>query len=133
VIACTADGRASIREDCLAAGAADFVLKPASVGELAAAVLRQAVPAAERKVPTRALAFEFARSYPNELEQMRRALAEGEHASCHELLHGLLGASALLGFSAVVESCRAAQTGLTLDDIDRIERDCMSAVAEIMR
>ncbi|MDF2693562.1 MAG: response regulator [Labilithrix sp.] len=129
VIACTADSRASVREDCLAAGAADFILKPVSMGELASAVLRHAAaPVAERKVPARALAFEFARSYPNELGQMRRALAEGERAQCHEILHGLLGASALLGFSDVVDSCRAAQTGLTLDDIERIQRACELAV-----
>ena len=137
VIAFTADSRAQVRDECLAAGAADVLVKPATIDQLAAAVRRRTMPRenehAKASSPSASvLVDEFARTYPRELDEMRRALADGQPARCDDILHGLLGASSMLGFASVVDLCHAARQAPTLDHIEQLQRACAGAVARAL-
>ena len=133
VLVFTADRGASVREECLAAGAVDVVVKPATIAQLAAAVLRRTSPRRESRSarpPASVLVDEFARTYPRELDEMRRALAGGQPAQCRAIVHGLLGASSLLGYGDVVDLCHAAREAPTLNRIEQLQRACARAVTE---
>ncbi len=140
VVVFTADDRPGLREACLQAGADDLLLKPASIEELARTLRAGALgvrPASkgpgpghgEGPSPREQLLQEFVRTYPGEIGQLRRALEVGDDAACDGVLHGLLGAGALLGLPEVTRLCREAQGGLTPEVLTRLEAACVAAAA----
>src|SRR5690606_15169350 len=131
VLIFTADLRPSAEAEALAAGACALLPKPASRASLAEALARHAprVSGAGQASARAPLVALFARTYPVEVSQLRQAVAAGDARAYGELLHGLRGASALLGFAEVAALCEAGEEGLTLGQVARLEDECGKAVA----
>lgn len=131
VVVFTADQRPGVEETVRAAGAAALLLKPATLDALADTLRRFGRRGSAASAPARGqLVTLFSQTYPGELAQLRRAVAEKDDAACDELLHGMVGASALLGFTDVARRCDEVRAQRTTEAIDRLEAACASATEE---
>src|SRR5690606_14884248 len=129
VVIFTADERPSVNEECLAAGAAEVLRKPADASDLARVLRRAQSDSPKATARDARLVAVFAETYPKEIAALRRALEVGDHATCDDILHGLVGASALLGFTEVATLCREMKGRLTTDALERLEASCALAAA----
>lgn len=129
VVIFTADERPSVNEECLAAGAAEVLRKPADASDLARVLRRAQSDSPKATARDARLVAVFAETYPKEIAALRRALDVGDHATCDDILHGLVGASALLGFTEVATLCREMKGRLTTDALERLEASCALAAA----
>ncbi len=128
VVVFTADERPGLKEACREAGANGVLLKPASSEELARALRKAASATTPEGPPPRVQLLQaFVQTWPGELIQLRRAFEAGDHPACDEVLHGLLGAAAMLGLTEVTGLCRAAQGRVTPEAIARLQAACEAA------